>query len=493
MPSVSTRGDGPNGRRIEGLLYRYKKGEDVRIVCVCHGSFLTPAEFVKHAGEEDPLKKVADATTDASLRRNMMENMPFVSTRGDGPNGRRIEGLLYRYKKGEDVRIVCVCHGSFLTPAEFVKHAGEEDPLKKVADATTDASLRRNMMEDVPFVSTRGDGPNGRRIEGLLYRYKKGEDVRIVCVCHGSFLTPAEFVKHAGEEDPLKKVADATTDASLRRNMMEDVPFVSTRGDGPNGRRIEGLLYRYKKGEDILAMALASKLGNLLKQAVNPSLLLLFFVLDLAMALARLSYGTDDQSLRESFTSFGEVVEARVIVDRDTGRSRGFGFVTFTSGEEASAAISGMDGKDLHGRMVRVNYATDRTGGFRGGYGGGGYGGGGSGYGGSGGGYSGGGGYGGNTGGYGSVGGSFGGYGGGSGGENYPTAGGTGGSGSYASGASGNNFGSSGGFYGDNATTQSNSNFSGRDGSYGNNNQDDLLEDNFKDADDEPEDYAKRG
>ncbi|THU71605.1 hypothetical protein C4D60_Mb04t03220 [Musa balbisiana] len=58
-----------------------------------------------------------------------------------------------------------------------------------------------------------------------------------------------------------------------------------------------------------------------------------------------LSYGTDDQSLRETFTNYGEVVEARVIIDRETGRSRGFGFVTFTSNEEASAAISGMDGK----------------------------------------------------------------------------------------------------------------------------------------------------
>ncbi|XP_065025090.1 ninja-family protein AFP3-like [Musa acuminata AAA Group] len=86
---------------------------------------------------------------------------------------------------------------------------GEEDPLKKVADATTDASLGRNTMEDMPCVSTRGDGPNGRRIEGLLYRYKKGEDVRIVCVCHGSFLTPAEFVKHAGGGDvahPLRHI-----------------------------------------------------------------------------------------------------------------------------------------------------------------------------------------------------------------------------------------------------------------------------------------------
>ncbi|KAG6503862.1 hypothetical protein ZIOFF_036186 [Zingiber officinale] len=92
----------------------------------------------------------------------------------------------------------------------------------------------------------------------------------------------------------------------------------------------------------------------------------------------------DDQNLREVFTSFGKVVEAQVIIDKETGWSRGFGFVAFTSSEEASAAISGMDGKDVHGQMIRVNYATDRTGEFRGsggGYGGsygsGGYGGGG--------------------------------------------------------------------------------------------------------------------
>lgn len=83
----------------------------------------------------------------------------------------------------------------------------------------------------------------------------------------------------------------------------------------------------------------------------------------------------DDQSLRESFTEYGEVIEARIIHDRETGRSRGFGFISFTSNEEAAAAITGMDGKDLHGRLVHVNYATERTGGFRsGGGGGGGYG-----------------------------------------------------------------------------------------------------------------------
>ncbi|CAD5179582.1 unnamed protein product [Musa acuminata subsp. malaccensis] len=89
---------------------------------------------------------------------------------------------------------------------------GEEDPLekkKKKVRVTRDASLGRNMIGEMPCVSTRGDGPNGRRIEGFLYKYKKGEEVRIVCVCHGSFLTPAEFVKHAGGGDvthPLRHI-----------------------------------------------------------------------------------------------------------------------------------------------------------------------------------------------------------------------------------------------------------------------------------------------
>lgn len=66
-----------------------------------------------------------------------------------------------------------------------------------------------NSVEDMPCVFTKGDGPNGRRIEGILYKYGKGEEVRIMCVCHGNFLSPAEFVKHAGGGDvahPLRHI-----------------------------------------------------------------------------------------------------------------------------------------------------------------------------------------------------------------------------------------------------------------------------------------------
>ena len=73
-----------------------------------------------------------------------------------------------------------------------------------------------------------------------------------------------------------------------------------------------------------------------------------------------LSWNTDDMLLRQSFERFGAVSDARVILDRETGRSRGFGFVTFDIDEDAMNAISAMDGTDLDGRNIRVNEAQDR-------------------------------------------------------------------------------------------------------------------------------------
>ncbi|EGJ10166.1 RNA-binding region RNP-1 [Rubrivivax benzoatilyticus JA2 = ATCC BAA-35] len=134
-----------------------------------------------------------------------------------------------------------------------------------------------------------------------------------------------------------------------------------------------------------------------------------------------------DDSLQQAFAQFGTVTSAKVMMDRETGRSKGFGFVEMGSDAEAQAAINGMNGQSLEGRAVVVNEARpreDRPGGFRSG-GGGGYGGGGSYGGGGGGGYGGGGGgrspYGGGGGGRGPYGGgnrggSGGGYGGGGGG-----------------------------------------------------------------------------
>lgn len=76
--------------------------------------------------------------------------------------------------------------------------------------------------------------------------------------------------------------------------------------------------------------------------------------------VGNLSWGTDTQLLGDHFSQFGEVVDSIVLKDRETGRSRGFGFVTFNSTEEANAAVSSMDGQDLDGRQVRVNIASAR-------------------------------------------------------------------------------------------------------------------------------------
>jgi RNA recognition motif-containing protein len=90
-----------------------------------------------------------------------------------------------------------------------------------------------------------------------------------------------------------------------------------------------------------------------------------------------LSWGTNDDGLRRAFAGFGEITDAKVITDRDTGRSRGFGFVTFADANSANSAIQGMDGKELDGRTIKVNVAQERTGGGGGGGGGRGFGGGG--------------------------------------------------------------------------------------------------------------------
>ena len=73
--------------------------------------------------------------------------------------------------------------------------------------------------------------------------------------------------------------------------------------------------------------------------------------------VGNLSWNTRDEGLYEAFSQFGEVSEAKVILDRETGRSRGFGFVTFATDEAGDDAISGMDGQDLDGRTIRVNVA----------------------------------------------------------------------------------------------------------------------------------------
>ena len=158
--------------------------------------------------------------------------------------------------------------------------------------------------------------------------------------------------------------------------------------------------------------------------------------------VGNLAYSVRDDSLQEAFAQFGTVTSAKVMMDRETGRSKGFGFVEMGSDAEAQSAINGMNGQALEGRAIVVNEARpreERPGGFGGG--GGGRSGGGGGYGGGGG------------GGYGGGGGAGGGggrspYGGGGGGRSpYGRGGGGGGGrGGYGGSSSGGGGGSRGGY-----------------------------------------------
>ena len=104
--------------------------------------------------------------------------------------------------------------------------------------------------------------------------------------------------------------------------------------------------------------------------------------------VGNLPYTVRDEDLQQSFSQYGSVSSAKVMMERDTGRSKGFGFVEMGNDAEAQAAIAGMNGQSLGGRSITVNEARPmearppRSGG--GGYGGGGGGGGGGGYGGGG-------------------------------------------------------------------------------------------------------------
>jgi hypothetical protein len=148
--------------------------------------------------------------------------------------------------------------------------------------------------------------------------------------------------------------------------------------------------------------------------------------------VGNLAYSVRDDSLQDAFAQFGTVSSAKVMMDRDTGRSKGFGFVEMGTDAEAQAAINGMNGQALEGRAIVVNEARpreERPGGFGGG---GGRSGGGGGFGGGGGGRSGGG----------------GGYGGGGGGGGYGGGGGGGGRSPYGGGGGGGRSGGGGGYGG---------------------------------------------
>ncbi len=90
--------------------------------------------------------------------------------------------------------------------------------------------------------------------------------------------------------------------------------------------------------------------------------------------VGNMSYDTTEDQLRQAFESYGEVLSVNIITDRDSGRPKGFGFVEMASKDEATAAIEGLNGKEMGGRTLNVNEARPRPNdrGDRGGRGGGG-------------------------------------------------------------------------------------------------------------------------
>jgi len=76
--------------------------------------------------------------------------------------------------------------------------------------------------------------------------------------------------------------------------------------------------------------------------------------------VGNLSYGMSEDELREAFGAFGDVSSVKILMDRETGRSRGFGFVEMPNQSEAEAAIAQLNGKDVGGRALRINEARPR-------------------------------------------------------------------------------------------------------------------------------------
>lgn len=76
--------------------------------------------------------------------------------------------------------------------------------------------------------------------------------------------------------------------------------------------------------------------------------------------VSNLAYGLETKDLISAFSTYGEITDAKIIKDRESGRSKGFGFVTFITPDQAKEALD-MNGKELHGRTVRVNFARKQT------------------------------------------------------------------------------------------------------------------------------------
>ncbi|CAL0315238.1 unnamed protein product [Lupinus luteus] len=152
----------------------------------------------------------AQPSSQGSFSVSEMETKPFLGSSSCGEARSPASNQLLQEQSGKDaIGSSRTKTNANMTRASRV--APIENPSKRSPYAAQNIGreIGTNSMENMPCVFTKGDGPNGKRIEGILYKYGKGEEVRIMCVCHGDFLSPAEFVKHAGGGDvanPLRHI-----------------------------------------------------------------------------------------------------------------------------------------------------------------------------------------------------------------------------------------------------------------------------------------------
>eukprot|EP00262_Sarcandra_glabra_P003332 TRINITY_DN1398_c4_g1_i1.p1 TRINITY_DN1398_c4_g1~~TRINITY_DN1398_c4_g1_i1.p1 ORF type:complete len:289 (+),score=52.40 TRINITY_DN1398_c4_g1_i1:32-868(+) len=162
----------------------------------------------------------------------------------------------------------------------------------------------------------------------------------------------AELFERAGNVEMVEVIYDKLTGRSRGFGFvtMSTVEEVEAAAQQFNGFEFQGRSLRVNSGppprkDDLSSRGLRSG-GN--SDASN------------RVYVGNLSWGVDDLALETLFSEQGRVMEAKVVYDRESGRSRGFGFVTYSSAKEVDSAISSLDGADLNGRSIRVTVAEAR-------------------------------------------------------------------------------------------------------------------------------------
>ncbi|KAG9446462.1 hypothetical protein H6P81_012590 [Aristolochia fimbriata] len=159
--------------------------------------------------------------------------------------------------------------------------------------------------------------------------------------------TLAELFSKAGTVEVAEVIYNRETDQS------RGFGFV-TMSTVEESEKAVDMFNRYDLNGRLLTVNKASPRGSRVEQPLRT------FEPSYRLYVGNLPWGVDDGRLEQAFSEYGKVVQARVVYDRETGRSRGFGFVTMSSQGELEDAIQGLDGQTMDGRTIRVNVAEER-------------------------------------------------------------------------------------------------------------------------------------